>query len=318
VEGSVTNLLGEDNIKGLVLNLRDVTDRILNEEKIRVSEERYRATLDNMIEGVQIIGFDWKYKYVNKAVAAQAHTTKDQLLGASMTEKYPGIEQTEVYQLISRCFTERVPFQMENRFILPDGHELWTQLSIQPVPEGVFILSVDITDKMNAAAALQEEKYKLESIAASSPGLIYSFRLKPDGSISFPYASNAMEDMFGYGHELINKDVSKLLESTVQEDQNLFMQSMRNSADNLSPWNLEFRYHHPEKGLIWIEGNSIPFKEPDGTITWHGVLMDVTERKRIQEKIVEQAAQLSTLSDNLPGVIIFQQAGKSFDERRFT
>ncbi len=318
VEGSATNLLAEDNIKGLVLNLRDVTDRILTEEKVRDSEERYRATLDNMMEGVQIIGFDWRYKYVNKAAAAQAHTTKDQLIGAGMTEKFPGIENTELYQLISRCFTERVPFQMENRFVLPDGEEIWTQLSIQPVPEGVFILSVDITEKIIAAASLKEEKHKLESIAASSPGLIYSFQLKPDGSMSFPYASSAMEDMFGYGHELINQDVSALLSHTVKEDKEVFIERLTRSALQLTPWNLEFRFQHPEKGLIWIEGNSIPTKEPDGTITWHGVIMDVTERKKIQDKIIEQAAQLRTLSDNLPGVMIYQMVGKSFYERRFT
>jgi PAS domain S-box-containing protein len=317
-EGSGTNLLLEDNIKGLVFNLRDVTERILNEEKIRINEERYRETLDNMIEGVQIIGFDWKYKYVNTSVALQSHTTKDQLIGATMMECFPGIEQSDVYRLINRCFTDRIPIQMENRFVLPDGEVLWAQLSIQPVPEGVFILSVDITEKVKAAAALKEEKHKLAAIAASSPGLIYSFQLKPDGSMSFPYASNAMEEMFGYGHELINKDVSSLLTYTVKEDQELFVERMRYSAFNLTPWNLEFRFHHPVKGLIWIEGNSIPKKEPDGTITWHGVLMDVTERKRIQEKINEQAAQLRTLSDNLPGVMIYQMVGTSFNERRFT
>ena len=318
VEGSATNLLQEDNIRGLVFNLRDVTGRLLQEEKIRASEERYRETLDNMIEGVQIIGFDWKYKYVNKALARQTHMTKDHLIGATMTERFPGIEHTEVYGLINRCFLERVPFQMENRFALPDGDELWTELSIQPVPEGVFILSMDITDKVKASAALKEEQKKLAAIADSSPGLIYSFQLKPDGTMSFPYASNAMEDMFGYGHELINQDLSTIFSYTVQEDKDLFIERMLQSAKKLAPWNLEFRFNHPAKGLIWIEGNSIPTREPDGTTTWHGVIMDVTERKKIQDKINEQAAQLRTLSDNLPGVMIYQMTGSSFTDRRFT
>lgn len=318
VEGSATNLLQEDNIRGLVFNLRDVTGRLLQEEKIRASEERYRETLDNMIEGVQIVGFDWKYKYVNKALARQTHMTKDQLIGASMTERFPGIELTEVYGLINRCFLERVPFQMENLFALPDGDELWTELSIQPVSEGVFILSMDITEKVKASAALKEEQNKLAAIADSSPGLIYSFQLKPDGTMSFPYASSAMEDMFGYGHELINQDISTIFSYTVQEDKDLFIERMLQSAKKLTPWNLEFRYNHPVKGLIWFEGNSIPTREPDGTITWHGVIMDVTDRKKIQDKINEQAAQLRTLSDNLPGVMIYQMTGSSFTDRRFT
>jgi PAS domain S-box-containing protein len=317
-EGSATNLLQEDNIRGIVCNLRDVTERIHNEEKLRASEERYRQTLDNMIEGVQIIGYDLKYKYVNRALASQAHTTPDRLTGFTMMERFPGIEHTEVYRKIEECLVERQPFQMENKFDLPDGESLWTELSIQPVPEGVFILSVDISDKMKAAQALKEEQHKLAAIADSSPGLIYSFQLGPDGSMRFLYASSAMEDMFGYGLDFINKDVSGLLSNTLKEDQELFLESMRKSAATLSPWNLEFRFRNPKKGMIWIEGNSIPNKDADGTITWHGVLMDVTERKRIQEKISEQSAQLKTLSDNLPGVMIFQLAGDSFENRRFT
>lgn len=318
VEGSGTNLLQEENIRGIVLNLRDVTGRINNEEKLRASEERYRETLDNMIEGVQIIGYDWRYKYVNTAVATQAHTTPEQLTGFTMMEWFPGIEQTDVFTKIKQCLTDRQPSQMETQFVLPDGERIWTELSIQPVPEGVFILSVDVTGKMKAAQALKEEQYKLAAIADSSPGLIYSFQLGPDGSMRFPYASSAMEDLFGYGLDLINQDVSSLLSNTLEEDQELFLESMQQSAATLSPWNLEFRFRNPKKGMIWIEGNSIPNKDADGTITWHGVLMDVTERKRIQDKISEQAAQLKTLSDNLPGVMIFQLAGDSFENRRFT
>lgn len=318
VEGSATNLLKEDNIRGLVFNLRDVTERIMKEEKIVASEERYRKTLDNMIEGVQIIGYDMKYKYVNAALAAQAHTTPDQLIGYTMMDCFPGIEQTAVYKSIEQCLVDRQPVQLENHFVLPDGEQIWVELSIQPVPEGIFILSMDITEKMKAARALKEEQDKLAAIADSSPGLIYSFQLRPDGSMRFPYASNAMEEMFGYGLDFVNKDISRLLNSTIEDDRELFVESMRKSAENLEPWNLEFRFHNPKKGVIWVEGNSIPYRDADGTVTWHGVLMDVTERKRIQEKITEQSAQLKTLSDNLPGVMIFQLAGDSFDNRRFT
>ena len=39
------------------------------EERLRASERRLRNTLDNMLEGCQIIGPDWRYLYVNNAVA---------------------------------------------------------------------------------------------------------------------------------------------------------------------------------------------------------------------------------------------------------
>lgn len=318
MEGTATNLLHEEAVKAIVFNYRNVTERIESEKLIRDSEERYRTTLDNMIEGVQIIGHDWRYKYVNNSVAKHARMKKEDLLGYTMMEKFPGIEHSGVYRAIKKCLADSIPVSMDNEFPYPDGTVSWFQLSIQPVPEGVFILSVDITERIVAEQNLKEEKDKLASIALSAPGLIYSFRLKPDGSLGFPYVSTAVEEVFGLSHEVLKDNIEVIIDKTVEEDKDLLMNSISESARTLSPWNLEFRYHHPEKGMLWLEGNSIPAKETDGSIVWYGVIMDVTERKAAEARINEQRAQLKTLSDNLPGLMIYQITGTSFADRRFT
>ena len=318
MEGTAKNMLHEEAVNAIVFNYRDVTERIESEKLIQESEERYRTTLDNMIEGVQIIGRDWRYKYVNDTVAKQSRVKKEDLLGYTMMEKFPGIEHSGIFRAIKRCFEDKVPVSMDNEFPYPDGTISSFQLSIQPVPEGVFILSVDITEKVIAEKKLQEEKDKLAAIALTAPGLIYSFRLKPDGSMGFPYASNAIEDIFGLTLPEVAESIDGILANAVQDDKDLVVNSIMESARTLSPWNIEFRYHHPHRGLIWLEGNSIPTRETDGSIIWFGVIMDVTERKAAEARISEQRAQLKTLSDNLPGLMIYQISGNSFTDRRFT
>jgi len=49
------------NTIGLVFITKDITERKRIEEKLRASEKHFRETLDNMIEGCQIIGYDWRY-----------------------------------------------------------------------------------------------------------------------------------------------------------------------------------------------------------------------------------------------------------------
>lgn len=286
----------------------------LRTSEIRASEERYRQTLDNMLEGVQIIGFDGTYKYINRAAASQAHTTPEELAGCRMTEKFPGIEHTEVYGLILKCMEDRQPVQMENEFLLPDGDRIWVELSIQPVPEGVFILSVDISERRKAEERVGAEQQKLDAIAASSPGLIYSFHLSPEGAFSFLYASRALEEIFGYGVEYMDKDVSVIMNATVTEDRQAFMDSILESARSLSPWNMEFRYHHPVKGLIWLEGNSVPSRAADGGVTWHGVVMDVTGRKQAEAAIRESEEKYRSVVDNaFDGVLFFTPDGTITD-----
>lgn len=59
-----------------------------------LSESRSQeTTLDNLIEGFQLISFDWKYVYVNDAVIKHSKYTKEELLGHTMMEKYPGMKK---------------------------------------------------------------------------------------------------------------------------------------------------------------------------------------------------------------------------------
>ena len=109
-----------------------------------------------MLEGGQIISFEWQYLYVNDAVAQQGRTKKDELIGRTMMEAYPGIENTELFKTLLHCMEERVPQQMENEFIYPDGDSSWFELSIQPVAEGIFIVSMDISERKHA-----EEKIRI-------------------------------------------------------------------------------------------------------------------------------------------------------------
>lgn len=121
------------------------------------SEERYRKVLDNMMEGCQIIGFDWRYIYLNPAVELHSHRPNSELLGNRFMDMWPGIENTQTYKIIAQVFETGIAEHIENEFVFDDGSLGWFDLSIQPVPEGVFILSIDITERKRA----EEETRKL-------------------------------------------------------------------------------------------------------------------------------------------------------------
>ena len=132
------------------------------DEKMPGDDKRLRQTLDHMLEGIQIIGFDWRYIYVNDAMAKHGKYPKEEFYGCTVMEKYPGIEQTEIYKVYQRCFNERIPIHMENRFVFPDGSVGWFELSFQPVPEGIFILSIDITERKKSEESIKQLNEELE------------------------------------------------------------------------------------------------------------------------------------------------------------
>ena len=128
----------------------------------RQSEARYRAALDNMLEGAQIIGFDWRYLYLNDSAARYGRVSKGELLGHTVIEKYPGIEVTQMFTDMAGCMQSRQPHQGEYYFEYPDGSNAWFEFSIQAVPEGIFILSLDITARKESEEAIRRLNLELE------------------------------------------------------------------------------------------------------------------------------------------------------------
>nr|WP_054858519.1 PAS domain-containing protein [Methanobacterium formicicum] len=74
--------------------------------------EKYQNALDNMMEGCQIISPDWRYIYVNDAALHHAQLEREALIGHTMMEVYPGIDETEMFWML-----EKKPWRKVNQII---------------------------------------------------------------------------------------------------------------------------------------------------------------------------------------------------------
>lgn len=142
-------LLQDNGERGHVAGIaEDITDRKIAEEDLRLSRERYRSILDNMMEGCMVIGFDWTYLYVNDAAARHGYQERQNLVGRNMLSVYPGVEKSPVFSFYRQCMEERVPQRFESSYTFEDGTTNWYEFRVTPVPEGIFVLSLDISDRV--------------------------------------------------------------------------------------------------------------------------------------------------------------------------
>jgi PAS domain S-box-containing protein len=137
------------------------------------NEKKFRHTLDNMLEGVQIHDFNWRYIYVNDALVDYSTYTREELIGHTLMEKYPGLEQTDVYAAAERCMKDRVDEYLETDFIFPDGTTKYFELSIKPIPEGIFILSIDRTEKKKIKQRLMKANRLYSFISAINQSIVH-------------------------------------------------------------------------------------------------------------------------------------------------
>ncbi len=161
----------------------DISARRQAEEALEKSERRYRTTLDNILEGCQLIGFDWTYLYVNAAAVRHSRRPAEDLLGHTMLAAWPGIESSAVFQLLRRSMEQREPAHEETEFTFLDGSRGWFDVRVQPVPEGIFVLSIDLTERRQAESALREVQGRLQTVVENlQEGLVIAAR---DGDLLY-------------------------------------------------------------------------------------------------------------------------------------
>ncbi len=131
----------------------------------------------------------------------------------------------------------------------------------------------------------QEVSERLHKIASRISGVIYQYRLRPDGSACVPYASEAIRQIFRLSADEVRDDASKIFMLLHPDDAQGVFESIQESASHLSIWLYEFRIYFEDGTLRWLHGNAIPEKEEDGSVLWHGYIDDVTDRKFMENEL---------------------------------
>jgi PAS domain S-box-containing protein len=140
----------------------DISERVQAHEALRKSEARYRTTLESILEGCQLLDFSFRYLYLNDAAAIHNRRANAELLGRTMPECWPGIEATHIFKMLKRCMEQRIGAHQETEFEFPDGSTCWFDVRAQPVPDGLFVLSIDISERKHAESALRDLNENLE------------------------------------------------------------------------------------------------------------------------------------------------------------
>ncbi len=146
-----------------------------------------------------------------------------------------------------------------------------------------------------------DEAYgRFREIADQSPGVIYQYLLRPDGTHCVPFASAGMLEMFRLDPQALREDASKIFALIHPDDRAPLEASIADSKKNMTRWCVEYRIRFADGTERWVRGDSVPQRLPDGSTCWSGLLIDVTERKRTETALREAQLLIAGIVDAMP------------------
>jgi PAS domain S-box-containing protein len=290
-------------------------------ERGRSEAARFKSVVDNMPAHVFLRDRDGRFILINRQYEEFYGVTNDFVRGKTLHE----VEQAAGFGLApdknaaidAQVIEEDRVVELE--FDVTHHGELHTVSDVKfPIRDhsGEIIavggVELDITARKQAERALRESEERYEAITSNVPGVVYERVMQPDGTISYPYLSPGLTDIYGLDPEAVMADPSLLLDTLHPDDRDGFFDSLKASAEALADWLHEFRIVAGDGTVKWMRGGSRIHKDENDNLVWHGILLDISEEKRAQEALAEKEAQLRLALDNMPGGIVFIDRDRNF------
>lgn len=186
---------------------------------------------------------------------------------------------------------------------------VWTNEEINFIESAAKQISIALIkiklleERKKAEDALALNHRMLLKLSNQVPGVIYQYRLFKDGSSCFPYASEGMNEIYEYSPEDVKEDATPVFGRLHPEDIQHVSDLIFESARTQNVFYCEYRVILPKKGLRWRFSHAVPEKMEDGSTLWHGIIYDITERKKTEEELI-RAKEKAEESDKLKSAFL--------------
>ncbi|WP_017721361.1 PAS domain S-box protein [Kamptonema formosum] len=290
---------------------RDITERKHAEEALRESEQRYQTLARLSPVGIFRSDAEGNNTYANERWCEIAGQTLETAGGNGWAEAVHPEDRERAFTAWRTAALSGVPFQNEMRLVRPDGSLVWCL--VQAIPEmgedgrlrGYVGTVTDISDRKQAEIALQESEARFQGLAENLPGLIYQYRYcagNPRGE--FPYISAGCCDLFELEPETVVRNGDLIWQQVHPEDERGLAESVL-AAAHTGQWRREWRSITPSGKIKWIQGVARLKQEVDGIMLWDGLMLDITERKFLEEELALRQAQFDAFFTAAPaGMVI--------------
>jgi PAS domain S-box-containing protein len=304
--------LGKDKTLSIVRNVTADREKVSEIKKLSLAIEQSPVS-------IVISNTKGDIEYTNPAFELATGYSLEEVMGKNPRMLKSGKMDEAIYKDLWETISSGKEWHGEWINKKKNGEFYWEDVSIKPVYgenkkiTNYLAVKLDITQRKQSEKKIQELNASLEQkvkdrtaqfkealnrlnkIADRVPGMVYQYRLRPDGTSCFPFASEGIKDIYRVNPQEVADDASPVFANLHPDDLDGVAESIQASASNLEVWQHEYRVKFDDGTIRWLSGNATPQKEADGSILWHGFITDVTQHKQKEEELALEKQRLDSI-----------------------
>lgn len=309
-----TFLINHENQPAFMNITRDITERKQMEISYKKAHQNLVTLIDAIPDLLFEIGLDGKIHHYHSGRNDLLAVPEEEFINKFFYDILPPDVSAICQKAISEANQKGWSGGAQYSLDLPNGKS-WFEISVSRINEDAdkethfILLARDITQRKEAEKVQSDALDLLQNITSRVPGIVYQYKLHPDGSSCFPYASDGMKQIYGVEPKDVKKDASIITDIIHPDDFSQIMDSILESAKNLTQWNQEYRVILKNKTVRNVFGTATPQLEEDGSVLWHGFITDITDKKVIEESLRESEEKYRGLIENSPDTVVIYRDG---------
>ncbi|TWT30226.1 Blue-light-activated protein [Posidoniimonas corsicana] len=289
---------------GIIL---DITARKQAEERLRESEERFRAIFENAAVGVTVVeAISRRFMEVNRCFADMLGYTRDEMLRLTVDDiTHP--EDIEKYPRGLAAAVEQGgrEFVAEKRHLCKDGSVKWVSVDVavqrdyRGRPTHSIGIVRDITATKTADRKLRESETRFRRLADSIPEIVWVS--EADGRLR--YRNRRSEELFQtFLQDSQDPRVAKIIHPLdVARRNKAWARSLRTGED----YECELRVADPDgANFRWMLSRAVAARDDSGQIEgWYGTATDIHDLKVAEQALQQERERFMTIAQASPGVL---------------